>query len=354
MKKHTGRHIAGAVVAGLLILVLLLCAVYPRAAKAVFRNLTVRHLRLDETPDWDGGSSYEHLAYASDSPSQYLDLYVPETEDRAKPNLFVMIHGGGFISGDSQTRQVQFMYRFFRDRGYACASVNYRLAQEAAFPAGLSDCKAAIRYLRAHAEEYGFDADRIAVWGESAGGYLAVMCAVTEDTEFMDVDFIGQERAGDVSARVDVLADYYGHIDNGVSEDWKVLGIPDLVIEIANSWISGDVLQGYENVESLWMRKNISDMTQAELSRIDPYWYIDKNDMTGLSVWIVHGDCDITVPYLHSERLRNALADKPGVDQVSYHLIPGMGHASDPLYSDELLTELDGFLQEQIRSSDKP
>ena len=320
-------------------------AVWPRAAYAVFRNWTAGAIPLEESPVWTGGKQYLSVPYALDSESQYLDLYVPKPMGGVLPKLFVLIHGGGFIAGDARTRQIQFMVQYFRKRGYACASVNYRLAQEAPFPAGLADCKAAIRFLRAHADEYRYDAEKIAVWGESAGGYLAVMCAVTNDEEFTDVSFVGQEEAGKVSARVDVLADWYGHIDNaGNGADWKALGIPYPVIAVANSWASGEVLQGYENVESFWMRKNLSAMTAEELALCDPYAYINRNDLLGLSAWIVHGDCDITVPYLHSERLAAALSEKLGRDAVCYRLIPGMGHASDPLYSDELLGALREFL----------
>ncbi len=332
----------------LMALVLVLC-IWHRAARAVWCNLTAPKIKLDESLDWDGGTSYTRIPYAEDSDSQYLDLYVPDAAAGEKPKLYVIIHGGGFIAGDSQTRQAQFTYRYFRDRGYACATVNYRLAQEEPFPGGVCDCKAAIRFLRAHADEYGYDAEHIAVFGESAGGYLATMCAVTDDTEFMDVRYIGQDVYGDTSARVDVLVDYYGHIDKtGVEEDWKQLGIPKLVRNIANSWISGSVLQGYEDVDSYWHRKNISAMTEEELSECDPNYYIGKNDLTGLAAWIIHGDADITVPYLHSERLARTLTEKLGADKVSYELVPGMGHASDPLYADEVLDELDAFIKEYL------
>lgn len=347
MKTGRALKITAAVLAAVVLAAVILTAVYHRAAYAVFKNLTAPTVELDQSP-WTGGASYERVPYAADSGEQYLDLYVPET-DGALPKLYVVIHGGGFIGGDSQSRQSQLMYRYFRDHGYACASVNYRLAQEAPFPAGLSDCKAAIRFLRAHADEYGYDAEHIAVFGESAGGYLAVMCGVTADDEFADVAFLGQEQAGDVSARVDVVVNYYGHIDHsGAEEDWAALGIPQVVLDIANSWVSGDVLQGYEDIESFWFRKNVSEMTAEEYAWGDPNHYIGKNDLAGLSMWIVHGDCDITVPYLHSERLAEKLAQKLGEGEVSYHLIPGMGHASDPLYSDELLGRLKEYLDEKL------
>lgn len=351
MKKGKTGKILGCIFLLVVIVFCTIAAIYHKAAYAVFKNLTVRKVDLDDSAEWEDGKSYTDIKYAGDSSSQYLDLYVPGAQSGQRPPLFVLIHGGGFIAGDARTRQAQFMYRFFRDQGYACASINYRLAQEAAFPAGLSDCKAAIRYLRAHADLYGFDAEKVAVWGESAGGYLAVMCAVTDDTEFMDIQYTDQENYGDISAGVNVLVDYYGAIDlGGMAGDWEALGIPDIVYRVANSWISGDVLSGYENVESFWMRKNTSEMTEKEMSCIDPHHYIKKNELTGLSAYIVHGDCDITVPYLHSERLYEALRGKLGDDSTVFHLVPGMGHAADSLYSDEMLADLKHYLDEKLGS----
>ena len=323
-------------------------ALYHDTAYMVFRNLTVQTYRLDETQTWDGGTAYRNVQYADISPSDYLNLYVPDTESPAP--LFVLIHGGGFISGDAESRQAQMMYRYFRDHGFACATVNYRLAQEAPFPGAVEDCKAAIRYLRAHAEEYGYNADRIAVFGESAGGYLAAMCAVTNDEEFNSLPFIGQDETGNVSAQVNVLVDYYGVMENGMDADLQALKIPKAVYQIANSWMSKDTLEGFESILSFWLRKNISEMTQTETAVFDPYAYIEENLSVGcdLSVWIIHGDCDLTIPYLQSERLNDRLTEMLGADLVSYRLVPDMGHASDPLYSEEELGLLEEFLKDKL------
>lgn len=324
-------------------------AFYRDAVRMVFYNLTVPTYDLDNSQDWNGGTTYMEIPYADVSPSDYLNPYVPDTKETPPP--FVLIHGGGFISGDAETRQVQLTYRFFRDRGYACASVNYRLAQEAPFPAAVEDCKAAIRFLRAHADEYGYCADHIAVFGESAGGYLAVMCAVTNDGEFNNLPFVGQDKTNDVSAKVDVLVDYYSHLEKtGLNEDLHTLKLPKLIFQVANSWISGDVLNGYENIDSFWQRKNVSEMTPEELAVSDPYTYIEENLSVGstLSVWIIHGDCDITVPYLQSERLNSRLTKLLEKNQVSYRLVSNMGHASDPLYSNEELELLEAFLIDKM------
>lgn len=207
---------------------------YHRAVCAVACNWTAPVYKLDRVQDWCGGKTYKGVQYASVSPTDYVDIYIPS--QKTPPPLFVLIRGGGFVSNDANSRQAQLMYHYFRDHGFACASVNYRLAQEAAFPAGVEDCKAAIRFLRAHAEEYGYDAERIAVWGESAGGYLAVMGAVTNDNEFNSLPFIGQGELGDVSAKVDVLVDYYSAVELGLEEDFKAIGFPKFVTDVANRW----------------------------------------------------------------------------------------------------------------------
>lgn len=332
----------------LVLAIVITLAVNHKAVYLVFRNLTVPTYDLDESRDWSGGTSYLEVPYSDVSPTDYVNIYVPDSEEA--PPLYVVIHGGGFISNDAESRQAQLMYRYFRDHGFACATVNYRLAQEAPFPGAVEDCKAAIRFLRAHADEYGYNADRIAVFGESAGGYLAVMCAVTNDDEFNGLTFIGQDELGDVSAKVDVLVDYYGAVEKGMKKDLPTMGLPEFIYQIANAWNGGDATQGFDDVESFWLRKNISEMTQEELAVSDPYTYIEENlpGNSGLTVWILHGDCDITVPYFQSDRLNDRLIGILGADRVTYRLIPDMGHASDPLYSDEELGQLETYLRDKL------
>ena len=327
-------------------------ATHREAAHMVLKNRTATVYDLDESTEWAGGTSYIGVPYATDSATQYVNIYVPEAE--TPPPLLVLIHGGGFVAGDAENRQSQLMYRYYRDHGYACASINYRLAQEAPFPGGLEDCKAAIRFLRANARQYGYDASRIALWGESAGGYLAVMCAVTDDSEFSSVPFIGQEETEEVSAQVQVLVDYYGAVDKTkLQEDLKAMKVPEVLYNRVNAWADKETTQGFENVESFWLRKNVSEMTQEELDASDPYAFIEKhvNPDSDLAVWIVHGDCDLTVPCPQSDRLAARFNEILGEGKVRYHRVAGMGHASDPLYSDDLLKQLRIFLDGHIRKN---
>ena len=355
MKKKRKR---GRIFRLILLLILLALAVlllrYKKAFYMTVRNLTAKKLKLDEkTDDWSGGEVFLKVPYAEDSEEQYLDLYIPS--DVENPELYVIVHGGGFIAGDSKSRQAQLMYRYFRDHGYACASVNYRLAQEAPFPGALEDVKAAVRFLRSHAEEYGYSTDHVSIFGESAGGYLATMAALTNDGEYMSVKYIGQEedeaKGEAASARVDVLVDYYGVVEetvlNSGTSDWKELEVPPLVFRIANAWMDSKTLEGYSDCNSYWMRRELSEMSEEELSAASAAQYIDENlsPTEGPAVLIIHGDCDLTVPILQSERFYEKASAAAGMEKVEYWRIPDQGHATDMLYADSILEKVDQFIR---------
>jgi acetyl esterase/lipase len=105
----------------------------------------------------------------------HLDLLVPES-DRPVP-VVLMIHGGGWISGDRT--MVHDEARWLAPQGFACACVDYRLAPLHPYPAAVEDVRSAIRFLRGAAPEYGLDAGRVAALGHSAGGHLALTAALT-------------------------------------------------------------------------------------------------------------------------------------------------------------------------------
>ena len=94
-------------------------------------------------------------------------------------------------------------------KGYAVASVNYRLSQHAVFPAQIEDCKAAIRWLRANAAKYHIDADHIGVWGGSAGGHLVALLGTTGGVK----DLEGNGGHLDQSSRVQCVVDWFGPTD---------------------------------------------------------------------------------------------------------------------------------------------
>ncbi len=134
-----------------------------------------------------------------------LDLYVPAQAPRPVP-LVVYIHGGGWSGLD---RTEGFANGLLR-RGFALACVEYRLSQEAPFPAQIQDCKAAVRWLRAHAADYGYGADKIGAEGDSAGGHLVSLLGVTAGNPVLEG---ADEGNPGVSSRVQAVADYFGPSD---------------------------------------------------------------------------------------------------------------------------------------------
>ena len=112
-----------------------------------------------------------------------LDLYLPEKVSKPIP-IVVWIHGGGWRSGSKDGAGARLGPLL--SKGYAGASIGYRLSGEAIFPAAIADCKGAIRYLRANAEKLGVAPDRIGVWGSSAGGHLVSLLGTSGDERKWD------------------------------------------------------------------------------------------------------------------------------------------------------------------------
>ena len=116
-----------------------------------------------------------NIPYDERSESQKLDLYIPIEAKRPFPVL-IYIHGGGLIRGD-KTRHINPLLQGLR-YGYGLVCINYRLAEEAPFPAMINDVTSAIRFIKAHSDEYGIDKEKMIVWGETHGSYLACLTGV--------------------------------------------------------------------------------------------------------------------------------------------------------------------------------
>lgn len=134
-----------------------------------------------------------------------IDLHLPNPMPERAPPLFVFIHGGSWTTGSKCDEPVGLVAKL----GFAAASIEYRLTTQAAFPEPIKDCKAAIRFLRSHAWEYGYDPERIGVMGNSAGGHLALLLGLTPDDPVLDRD------AGEpnVSSRVAAVCSMGGPVD---------------------------------------------------------------------------------------------------------------------------------------------
>ncbi|MBQ4254453.1 MAG: alpha/beta hydrolase [Bacilli bacterium] len=313
-------------------------------------NLLLRNISANDfyipVPEWKG-KSYERVPYSNVSKSDYLDLYVPEKEDGEKPPLFVAIHGGAFLYNDSQSRQAKQMFQDIRAAGYACASINYRLASEAKYPACIEDCKAAIKFLKAHAEQYGYDDGKIAVWGESAGGYLASMLATTDNDEFSSLPYIDEKKETTYTAEVGALVDFYGIIDfEKYTSDFEKLGYPRWLLNMVGSNDPSEKT----NYTHQFINGNIYEFDEQRLYEMSATKHVEKRfDRKDFKVYISHGDVDITVPYLQSTRLRDAFIEKLGEANVTFRLEKGRKHADDRFYTHENLAPVRDFLKDYYK-----
>ncbi len=129
----------------------------------------------------------------------HLDIFRSDSITLPQPAV-VMIHGGGWSSGD---RSLQYPLAIeLAKRGYVTVPVEYRLSPEALYPAGLHDVKAAVRWIQQHGAEYGIDPSRIAVAGSSAGGHLAALTGITNGSQRHEGTLADGERQAEVSAVV--------------------------------------------------------------------------------------------------------------------------------------------------------
>jgi len=128
---------------------------------------------------FDGAVSYFELAYATPPGFRplVLDLHVPQSRDGAAIPVVVYAHGGGFFGG----MRAMGPWAFLLPAGYAVASVDYRLSGECRFPGPVHDVAAAVRWVRAHAGEYGLDPDAVVGFGSSAGAYLVSAVGLAGD-----------------------------------------------------------------------------------------------------------------------------------------------------------------------------
>lgn len=227
-----------------------------------------------------------------------LDIIRPKNLPSAPMPVLVWIHGGAWMAGNK--RSGVGLLAPFAKRGYFCAAIEYRFSQEALFPAQIEDCKCAIRYLRAHAEEYRIDPNRIGVWGASAGGHLAALLGASGDAKELE----GNGGWPEQSSRVQAVCDWFGPTDFlNLVEDPVSRGLPE-----------------GPSPEDRLVGGPIAEQKEKAI-QASPITYVTADDPPFL---IMHGNEDRLVPVNQSERFHEALK-KAGVD-ATLHIVEGAGH----------------------------
>jgi acetyl esterase/lipase len=247
-----------------------------------------------------------------------LDLVVPNESSESPRPLIVFIHGGGWRAGD-KAGGVGRVVPFAASGNYAGASIGYRLSGEAKWPAQIHDCKAAIRWLRANAEKYNIDPNRIGVWGSSAGGHLVNMLGCSGDV----ADLEGDCGSPDQSSRVTCVISFCGPSD----------------------FLTRTPVEGGRRPSAVDMLFGGAIEDNQDLARTaSPVTYVSKDDPPFL---LVHGDADGTVPFEHAEILYEA-QQKAGVDTTLVR-IRGGGHG---IGGQEVNDRVTAFFDKHLRDQD--
>ncbi|MCE5238946.1 alpha/beta hydrolase [bacterium] len=235
----------------------------------------------------------------------HMTLVYPKQPPSVPMPVVVWVHGGAWRAGSYKgAGQLIGLAR----QGYFCASIEYRLSQEAIFPAQIEDCKGALRFLRAHAQEYRLNPDKIGVWGGSAGGHLVALLGTSGGVKELEGDVGGNLEQ---SSAVQCVVDFFGPSD-------MTTMIADrgarILVDQATGLTPEEALIGGKTEEHLEVAKAASPVT-----------YVDKSDPPFL---IVHGEVDKTVPIKQSERLDEALR-AAGVD-CTFIRVKNGGHGFGP------------------------
>lgn len=254
---------------------------------------------------------------------EVLNLYLPEElPDKPLP-LVIWIHGGAWLGGSRVDPPILFLV----SKGFAVASIDYRLSQDAIWPAQAYDCKAAVRFLRANATKYNLDSAHFGVGGDSAGGHLAAFVGTSGDVKEMEGD-LGNP---DVSSRVQAVVDWFGPTDFTVMAQQSGPG----------SMIQHDAAN---SPEARLLGGPVQE--RLDLARTaNPLTYVDKSDPPFL---IMHGDADRLVPLGQSIILAKALIDA-GVE-VTMKTIPGAGHEGPQFRSAESKQMVEDFFSQKLKA----
>jgi acetyl esterase/lipase len=268
-----------------------------------------------------GSRAIKNVQYDPGRRADLLNLYVPPAH--APLPLIVWVHGGAWKTGNGTRDRSPAMWLLYH--GYAVANVDYRLTQEAKFPAQIEDCRAAICWLRAHAQEYQIDPNRIGVFGDSAGGHLVALLG----TEGKNTDWDDAVAPG-FSSEVQAVCDWYGPTDfTQMISDPNAARHPALDAPGAplNDLLGGTVRQ------QLALAKAAS-----------PALFAAPGDPPFL---IFHGDADPVVPFHQSEILAAALQNAG--DDVAMIRVPGAGHGGWAFSSADNRAKILAFFDRTLR-----
>lgn len=274
------------------------------------------------------GIVYSQIKSAVAIRQLHMSLLVPRNAD-LKPAI-VYFPGGGFTSA-AWDKFIE-MRMALAQAGFVVAAAEYRTVPDT-FPAPVIDGKAAIRYLREHAKEYGIDPQRIGVLGDSAGGYMAQMMALTNgDKAFEQGDFLNQ------SSDVQAAATLYG-ISNllNIGE-----GFPAAIQKVHESPAVTEALLVHGSAFRDWPGAAIGSDKQKALAA-SPMGHVNGKKPPFL---IMHGSADTLVSPLQSAQLYKALKEEG--NKADYVLLEGAEHGDDHWYQQPVIDRVVSWFKATI------
>ncbi len=225
--------------------------------------------------------------------SLFLDLYRPKAPAKEPLPAIAWIHGGGWHMGDKNDPKVARIAIALAEQGYAVANINYRLSGTAIFPAAVHDVKCAIRWMRANAEKYGFDANRIAAGGRSAGAHLSLLLGLTPHVKELE----GTGGSPNCSSGVKAVCAWF-----------------------PPTYFKGTPLdKNHEGKAPRLFLGGTSEEKPENYRAAAPLTYAHKDSPPTL---LIHGDADTTVPFNHSTILYEKLKSL-GTDVTFIHVKNG-------------------------------
>jgi acetyl esterase/lipase len=226
-----------------------------------------------------------------------LDVYVP-ADGQPTHKVVIAIYGSAWFANNAKQYAFDNVGIPLLQSGFAVVCINHRGSPEAKYPAQIQDVKAAIRYVRAHAGEYGLDTSFVGITGFSSGGHLSALAGATNGVKTKKVKGVKMDIEGQLGdclaadSRVDAVVDWFGPIDMTRMENCQAPKGADA---------PEAVLIGGAPAEHL-----------PELALLNPITYLSKQSPRFL---VIHGTADSVVPYCQSEFFTEALKKKGLLDE---------------------------------------